>query len=1081
MSIHFTTIESSTGAISKKISRRPDGSIVSDGSACRVIHGTATRRTVANAEEFAILIGNMASNTAVVMGQLRTDLPDVVDVVPAVALARMTASATPAIARTQEFLIYAAKTSAWMLLDVDGKYLTAPVRAALEAAAAGEPRITNDPRFALAALVWAALNKQFPGITAAGVAIRRSTSAGIIDTETGTPCPGNDGCHIYVQVVDGTDVRRTLRSLHDRLFLCGLSWVALDVAGHHIERSIVDRAVGGPEHLAFEGAPTVVPPLYQDPQQRVPLYRSGVALDTRAVIPPFIRDVELAALAQLKRQLKDALSEQRAAVRAAYRTQHVATLVSRGVPEADAQRSVDRVFTEGMAVLDPYHVLHFDDPELDDVTVADVLRDSAQYIGQTLADPIEGVAYGRCKAMVMTKREGGFFINSFAHGGIRYDLKYDAVHLRQVLDAIDVARRANEFARLYLLADLSAVELEHLRRAVAAECGIGLRAISALMKAAMEERDQVRREAAREARRLERQARGDLSAEHPVPSQDGEVGAVMDLINNSMRPFLDSAVPPMRGDGTGRIVRLSERIPDDLQAIGQVHQLTAAGANDLEAESSLPRLPPVGYTRLMGLQEVDLPEYLENYVRFYNSDGEPVRLPAPYVRPFLIRPTDSALPIAKGVITTPLILHDGELIAGQYFDRRLGLLVRTPSELTPYLPTVAHCTPQIVANATKFLLDDFLVDVSTDLTGKALTIAMMASIIERTLLSERPGFIVTAGQQAAGKTTLIHGVSQAVLGRYANAIPWSTSEEERRKRMMAGFLAGHPLFAWDNVRAGSIISCQKLGLVLTSPTYNDRILGESQESEVPATAIQVITGNNISAGGELASRLLVIWLATLRLFAEHRRYTRANFLAWVQTNRVKILRAVYVILLGNFHQRTPDPQQAVTRFHAWYLLVGEAVERAIEHYLHYYGSAQDRGSGRLNLGEIFLEQRRESAGSDGLSALHQMIARLPHLSDPTKANELARHWRDGFTMADAVDLAQRPTPDGVEFNQLLAAVSGMPALTRPSANQLERRFRVILETPSNIYGQDGVSETVCIGVHKSSKYGNTYRLRTITG
>ena len=1073
MSIHFTIIESNTGAITKMISRQPDGDVLSDGSACRVIRGTAQRRLVADAAEFANLIGTMPANTAVVMGQLRADLPDTVDVVPAATLARITPQAAPTISRTQEFLTYAAKTSAWLLIDVDGKYLTAPVIVALEAVAAGEPRITDDPRFALAATVLAALNKLFPGIAAASVVIRRSTSAGIIDTETGTPCPGNHGCHIYLQVADGTDVRRALRSMHDRLFLCGLSWIALDVAGRHIERSIVDRSVGGPEHLAFEGAPIVVPPLRQDPQQRVPLYRPGLAFDTRAVISPFIKDAELAELGQIKRQLKDALAEQRTAVRAAYRVQHVAELVRRSVPEEVAHRSVDRVFAEGMAVLDPYHVLQFDDPELGDVTVADVLQDPVRFVGQTLADPAEGVGYGRCKSKVMAKREGGYFINSFAHGGLRYDLKFDAVHLRKMLDAVDIARRPEEFARLHLLTDLSAVEREQLRRDIATACGIGLRALSALMKAAAEERDQVRREAAIEARRLERQARGDLSAEHPVPSQDGEIGAVMDLINDSMRRFLGAPTPPMRGDGTGQLMRLSERIPETLQSISQVHRLTADGANDSEAESALPRLPPVGYTRLVPVQEADLPEYLETYVRFYDPFGEAVRLPAPYVRPFLIRSFDQTLPVVRGVITVPLVLLDGELIAGQYFDRRLGLPVRTPPELSQYLPNIAQCTPQAVADAVKCLLDEFLVDVSTDLTGKAMTIALLGSVIERTLLPERPGFIVTAGQQGAGKTMLLNGISQAVLGRYCNAVPWSTSEEERRKRLMALLLAGHPMIVWDNIRAGTIISCQKIGLALTSPTYNDRILGVSEEAEVPAFCIQAFTGNNVGPGGELASRLGMLRLLTSRLDPEQRPFVHPDFIGWVQINRVRILQWMYTILLGNFHGGAPDHRLSSTRFRTWHYMVGGAVERAVEHYLHYHGgnSGSERADG-FSFRDVFLEQRTESADADGLSVLHQMIARKLHATDPT------RRWRDGFTMADVAEFAGQPTPDAAEFNQLLSEASHLQVLTRPTAHQVERRFRAILETPSNICTEDGRSETVCVSVRHSSK-GHTYRLRAL--
>ena len=40
------------------------------------------------------------------------------------------------------------------------------------------------------------------------------------------------------------------------------------------------------------------------------------------------------------------------------------------------------------------------------VTVGAVLADPDRYVGETLADPLEGIDYGRCKAMVMRGDDG---------------------------------------------------------------------------------------------------------------------------------------------------------------------------------------------------------------------------------------------------------------------------------------------------------------------------------------------------------------------------------------------------------------------------------------------------------------------------------------------------------------------------------------------------------------------------------------------------------------------------------------------------------------------------------------------------
>ena len=82
--------------------------------------------------------------------------------------------------------------------------------------------------------------------------------------------------------------------------------------------------------------------------------------------------------------------------------------------------------------------LVMDDEGLGEVTVAKVLKNPDAFIGETLADPLEGPSYGPGKAMVMPDRNtGGVFINSFAHGGARYRLCYDRSLLEELLRAAD--------------------------------------------------------------------------------------------------------------------------------------------------------------------------------------------------------------------------------------------------------------------------------------------------------------------------------------------------------------------------------------------------------------------------------------------------------------------------------------------------------------------------------------------------------------------------------------------------------------------------------------------------------------------
>ena len=64
-------------------------------------------------------------------------------------------------------------------------------------------------------------------------------------------------------VRDVADSPRFLKALHHRCWLALYGWTMVGAAGQMLERSIIDRTVGGPERLAFEGPPVLVDPLAQ--------------------------------------------------------------------------------------------------------------------------------------------------------------------------------------------------------------------------------------------------------------------------------------------------------------------------------------------------------------------------------------------------------------------------------------------------------------------------------------------------------------------------------------------------------------------------------------------------------------------------------------------------------------------------------------------------------------------------------------------------------------------------------------------------------------------------------------------------
>jgi hypothetical protein len=226
----------------------------------------------------------------------------------------------------------------------------------------------------------------------------------------------------------------------------------------------------------------------------------------------------------------------------------------------------------------------------------------------------------------------------------------------------------------------------------------------------------------------------------------------------------------------------------------------------------------------------------------------------------------------------------------------------------------------------RYLMDDWLGDVATSLSGKCVLIALGMTIIERIVIDERPTFWVTAGRRGSGKTTALRMVIEAITGIPAAAAAWSPNEEERRKALHSFLIAGVSYILWDNIPRGAQISCPHIERACTSKYYEDRKLGASETVRASAATVIMFTGDNVGPKGDLASRSLHARLSVDRPDPENRKFAHPDPLAWTRANRFEILKALYIVMLGNPTLDLPQDAPMKTRFKLWYRLVGSAIE-----------------------------------------------------------------------------------------------------------------------------------------------------------
>jgi hypothetical protein len=1002
--IEITALTKTGGPLTKRITLLQDGSLHSDGSACVMSRGSAQRARFDDLATFAACIGALASHEAIALGTLRQGLPESVQIDTKRKLEELNGSAAPdLIARTGEHIIYRPGQPALALIDIDTKGMPDAVRDKIKAVGG----------------FWAALVSVLPELESAGRVVRRSTSAGIRHMETGQTLPGSNGFHAFVLVEDGYDIERFLRALHARCWLDGLGWMMVGAGGQLLDRSVVDRMVAGPERLVFEGAPVLEAPLMQDAASRRPGVTEGAALDTATACPP-LTIVERAKLRELRAKEAHRLAPDAAKGRAKFIDQQAERIAARaGCTPAAARHIVER---QCGGVLLPDVSLPFDDKELDDTTVADVLADPARFEGATMADPLEGVEYGACCAKIMRRTDGSPWIHSFAHGRTVYELRYDAGVVKAALDKADKDQVADIFVAMVLSGDLSEDETETLRNQTADRAGIGKRVLDARLKRARKERAQ--REAEEKRQRViaeRRDPRPQITAPAPDAEWLPQIGVLNDVLGASRAPE-----PPMR-DVDGCMTRVRVR------PVYTMHTLTALGSNQGDTEET--RLPAPDQPLLTRHDEAELAELIEQHIEYIDATGRPVHLGSGFVKHYLRR-HDGAMPVVAAVATLPMVLPDGTILSGHGLVRERGIVFRVPDELQKLLPTTAECTPSTVAEAMRFLADEWFCDVKADYAGKCVLIAAALTIIERLLLPERPAFFITAGQRGGGKTTTTNMTAIAILGRRASAAAWSPNDEERRKALLAYLGEGVPFIVWDNIPRGAAISCPSIEKALTAETYSDRVLGVSDTRTVPATAVHVFTGNNIAAGGDLASRSLSARLTVDRPDPENREFKHADPLAWTEANRGRILRALYTIALCNPRLHDSKPPVAETRFKGWWHLVGSAIEHAAkQHSAHVAAAVMDAHEtckpSTISFRTMFLAGEADEEQTSALA---------------TVLDVLRNQYPSGCKAADVALFAGQATDAAINFKAALELASGklLPIIT---ATTITWRLKALTDAP----------------------------------
>jgi DNA primase len=391
------------------------------------------------------------------------------------------------------------------------------------------------------------------------------------------------------------------------------------------------------------------------------------------------------------------------------------------------------------------------------------------------------------------------------------------------------------------------------------------------------------------------------------------------------------------------------------------------------------------------LPESVLDDRLDRAADFYrntkNQGATRADLPKRYVQ----RIQDTvALPPLDGIVEVPVLREDGSVLDDPGYDEGSRLYYRPDEDLD--IPGVPQApTKEEIQRAKEKIwtpLQDF---PFVDQASKANALGLMLTPIIRPHLGGQnvPLAIVDATVQGTGKTLFVNVVSLTATGRTAGTMNAPESDEEWRKQITAQLLQGASMIVVDNVR-GHLRSAP-LEQALTTSLWQDRVLGKSQQVELPQRATWVATGNNVQPKGDMKRRVYPV-----RMDAEMERpwtgrdFEIDNLRKWAEDHRGELVASLLTLARGWIAAGKPEPDvELLGSFEEWTRTVGGVLQHAgVEGFLD-------------NLETLYEQVDDETAEWAGfLEALHAYFEGASKQSEREEAaftsKELGRMIRDSY-------------------------------------------------------------------------------------
>ncbi len=374
--------------------------------------------------------------------------------------------------------------------------------------------------------------------------------------------------------------------------------------------------------------------------------------------------------------------------------------------------------------------------------------------------------------------------------------------------------------------------------------------------------------------------------------------------------------------------RVVEETIQALRADGEVYQrggILVRVVRDMPLEDGVTRA--AGSPIIQTMPQANLRERMTRAANFIKINFRKKRVPA-HPPPWLVSAMDAradwpGIRYLAGISDVPILCPDGTLWQTPGYDEKTAVLF-APLGAFPIIPDgVGIDDADAAMTALMEVVCDFKFE--SDDHRAAWLAGLLTPMARFAFEGPSPLILIDSNVRGAGKGLLAQSIGQIVLGREMAVSSYSQDSDEMRKKITAIALAGDRMVHLDNLEGN--FGNDTLDRALTSTRWKDRILGRTEQVDLPLLAVWYGTGNNVAIAADTTRRIIHVRLDVLDERPEERtNFRHPNLIGWIRSQRPTLLTQALTILAAYCNAGRPTHNLApFGSFEGWSSLVREAV------------------------------------------------------------------------------------------------------------------------------------------------------------